>query len=49
MSIRDIWRKTSPNEKWLIAIAALLLVMVATRWERIAKEVSESFGRYFGQ
>lgn len=37
------------NEKLLIGIIILLLIMVATRWGKIAKEAAEGFNRYFGQ
>lgn len=49
MSIKDRWKNMTTNEKLLIGLIILLLIMVATRWEKIAKEAAEGFNRYFGQ
>lgn len=49
MSIKDRWKNMTTNEKLLIGIIILLLIMVATRWGKIAKEAAEGFNRYFGQ
>ncbi|HSA04523.1 MAG TPA: hypothetical protein P5145_02920 [Tenuifilaceae bacterium] len=49
MSIKDRWKNMTTNEKLLIGMIILLLIMVATRWEKIAKEATEGFNRYFGQ
>lgn len=49
MSIKDRWKNLTTNEKLLIGMIILLLIMVATRWDKIAKQASEAFNRYFGQ
>ncbi len=49
MSIKDRWKNMTTNEKLLIGMIILLLIMVATRWDKIAKQASEAFNRYFGQ
>lgn len=49
MSIKDRWNNLTTNEKLLIGMIILLLIMVATRWDKIAKQASEAFNRYFGQ
>ncbi len=49
MSIKDRWKNLTTNEKLLIGLVIILLIMVATRWEKIASEASKGFNRYFGQ
>ncbi|BDX38979.1 hypothetical protein CYCD_23340 [Tenuifilaceae bacterium CYCD] len=49
MSIKDRWNNLTTNEKLLIGMIILLLIMVATRWDKITKQASEAFNRYFGQ
>ncbi len=49
MWIKDKWQGMSTNEKLLLGMVIILIIMVATRWEKIAKEASEAFNRYFGK
>jgi cell division protein FtsL len=48
MSINDKFKKLSKNEKILLAIIILLLIMVATQFDKIWSEAIRAFGRYFG-
>lgn len=49
MSIKDRWKNMTTNEKLLIGLVIILIIMVATRWDKIANQAAEGFNRYFGQ
>jgi hypothetical protein len=47
MWINDTWKRLSFTEKLLLGVVFMLLIMIATRWENISKDISDSFKRLF--
>ncbi len=41
------WGKRTRTEKWMIAIIALLIICIATRWGWIKSEVGGAVGAMF--
>ncbi len=41
------WRERSTQEKWMIALIAMLLVGIAVRWAWVSSEVAGAFRERF--
>ncbi|MDR1671093.1 MAG: hypothetical protein LBR57_01065 [Alistipes sp.] len=47
MRLTDWWRERSSQERWMMALIALLLVGIALRWAWVSSEVSGAFRERF--
>jgi len=48
MSLKDSWRSLTPTEKIFLGSILVLLIAVAVKWEKISKEMTNGFDKYFG-
>ncbi|WP_173074829.1 MULTISPECIES: hypothetical protein [Tenuifilum] len=46
MNLREKWSSLSANEKMMIGIAIILIILIATRFEIIWEQIKAGFGRY---
>jgi len=47
MSLKDKWNTLTANEKIMIGLAIILLILILTRFEYIWEQVKAGFSRYF--
>jgi|GEM_PF-767337 len=49
MNLKEKWNSLSANEKMMIGLAIILVILIATRFEYIWEQVKASFARYFNR
>ncbi len=49
MRLKEKWDGLSANEKMMIGLALILIILIATRFEYIWEQVKEGFERYFNR
>jgi len=49
MSLKEKWNSLSANEKMMIGLAIILVILIATRFEYIWEQVKAGFARYFNR
>jgi hypothetical protein len=47
MNLKEKWKSLSANEKMMIGLAIILIILISTRYEYIWEQVKAGFGRYF--
>ncbi|MEW5846100.1 MAG: hypothetical protein AB1777_07510 [Bacteroidota bacterium] len=47
MSLKEKWNSLSANEKMMIVLTIILIILIATRFEYIWEQVKAGFSRYF--
>lgn len=47
MSLKEKWNSLTTNEKMMIGLAIILIILIATRFEYICQQVKAGFERYF--
>ncbi len=49
MSLKEKWNSLTANEKMMIGLAIILVILIATRFENIWDQVKAGFARYFNR
>lgn len=49
MGLKQKWNSLAANEKMMIGLAIILIILIATRFEYILEAIKASFGRYFNR
>lgn len=49
MRLKEKWDGLSANEKMMIGLALILIILIATRFEYIWEQVKAGFERYFNR
>jgi len=48
MSLKDSWKNLTPKEKVFLGAILILLIAIAAKWDKISKEMSIGFDKFFG-
>lgn len=49
MRLKEKWNRLSANEKMMIGLALILIILIATRFDYIWEQVKAGFERYFNR